>query len=57
MTKKDSKLCIWSISFIQYFNLVFNFLIVSIWSLTFQCHVNLVFAVISWMEIADVTNN
>ena len=55
--KKNGKLYIWFLSFISYFNLVRNFSIVSIWSLIFQCYVNLVFIIISWMEIANVTNS
>ena len=50
------KLHIWSLSYIPYFNLVFNLSIVSIWPLTFQCHVNLVFVVISWIKIDDMAN-
>ena len=50
------KLCIWSLSFTSYFNLVSNISIMLISSLTFQCHVNLVYIVISLIEIADVEN-
>ena len=50
------KLCIWSLSYTSYFNLVFNLSIVSIWSLTFQYHVNLVIIVIFWMKIDDAFN-
>ena len=42
--------------FTLYFNLVSNFLIVSIWFLIFQCYVNLVTSIIFWLEIADMAN-
>ena len=48
--------CIWSLSFILYFNLVDIFSIVSIWFLTFQYRVNLVSVVIFFMKIAYVAN-
>ena len=48
--------CIWSLSFILYFNLVDIFSIVSIWFLTFQCRINLVSVVIFFMKIAYVAN-
>ena len=51
------KLCVLSLSFISYFNLISNLSIILISSLTFQCYVNLVFAVISWMEITNVVNS
>ena len=51
------KLCILSLSFTLYLNLVFNLSIVSIWSLNFQCHVNLAPSIISWTEITDMANS
>ena len=51
------KLCILSLSFTPYLNLVLNLSIVSIWYLNFQCHVNLVSSIISWIEIADMANS
>ena len=51
------KLCILSLSFTPYLNLVLNFSIVSIWSLNFQCNVNLVPSIIFWIEIIDMTNS
>ena len=50
------KLHIWSLSYTPYFNLVPNFLIVSIWSLTFQYRVNLVLTVNFWMKFDDTSN-
>ena len=49
------KLHIWFISYIIYFNLVPNLLIVSIWSLTFQYRVNLVLTINFWMKIDDTS--
>ena len=56
--KKQEKInyIFWSLFFTQYFNLIFNLLIMSIWSLIFQCHVNLVHIVIYWMKIVDIAN-
>ena len=51
------KLCILSLSFTPYLNLVLNLSIMSIWSLTFQYHVNLVPFIISWTKIADMANS
>ena len=51
-----NKLCILSLSFISYFNLISNLSIILISSLTFQCYVNLVPTIISLIEIADVEN-
>lgn len=51
-----SKLCIWSLFYILYFNLTLNLPMVSIWSLTFLYRINFVFAIISWMKIIDQLN-
>ena len=50
------KLCIWSLFYTLYFNLIPNISIVSIWPLTFQYHVNLALAFILWMKIDNVSN-
>ena len=42
----QGKLCVWSLSFIQYFNLIHSFSLELIWSLTSQCHVNLILAIL-----------
>ena len=52
----QGKLCVWSLSFIQYFNLIHSFSLELIWSLTSQCHVNLIHAVISLRKIANLIN-
>ena len=51
------KLRIWSLSYVPYFNLVFNLSIMSIWSLTFRYRVNLVSVVIIWIKIDDMVND
>ena len=56
LKKIMGKLHIWSLSYTPYFNLVSNFLIVSIWFLTFWCCVNLVSVIIFSMKIDYMTN-
>ena len=51
------KLCVWSLFFTSYFNLIPNLLIVSIWFLTFPCCVNLFLVIIFWMEIVNVASS
>ena len=51
-----AKVCIWSLSYTPYFNLVPIILIVSIWSLKFQYRVNLVLTINFWMKTDDTSN-
>ena len=50
------KLRIWPLSYTPYFNLIYNFSIVSIWSITFQYRANLVITIIFWMKIDGTSN-
>ena len=51
----QGRLCIWSLSFTQYFNLIHSFSFELIWPLTFHCHVNLILAILldgnCWCDI------
>ena len=50
------KLRIWFLSYILYFNLIPNLLIMSIWFLNFYYHINLIPIIIFWMQIDDMFN-